>query len=193
MGWTFFADNPAETRESIIRREFETTASGEHAYSWGFDSMAVRGSTVYAIMWREHSTTKNRVYFGTVILTQRKRGQFGYKDMSEDCGPYYYDAPVGMIKRLNLLAPVDPGSNAAGWRVRCLQHADERKAKRREVRSFKPGDRVKFSPNGQIFELLEKLGPRRGFLVRVAGRPDCSKYTASARQMSKAQLFNQEV
>lgn len=193
MGWTFFQDNPAQTREATIRREFESTATTDNPYSWGFDSMAVRGSTVYAIMYREHAHTMTRDYFGTVILTQRKRGEFGYKDMDESCAPYYYDAPVGMIKRLDLLAPVDPGSNAAGWRVRCLQRAADKLAKRKVSILFKPGDRVRFSPHGQIFELLDKLGPRRGFLVRVADRPDCSKYTASARQMATAKLFIGEV
>jgi hypothetical protein len=184
MGWTFFQDNPAETRESIIRREFQSTATTDNPFSWGFDSMAVRGSTVYAIMYREHAHTMTRDYFGTVILTQRKRGEFGYKDISEDCGPYYYEAPVGMIKRLDQIAPVDPASNAAGWRARCrAAHADK---KRRAKIQWAPGMRVQFTPTGRVFEILADAGPRRGFFVRVADRSDLQQYRATARSFAHA-------
>jgi len=121
MGWTFFNVNRSESRSDIIRREFSQEWKPESPTAFGFDSMAERGSTIYAIAWRE-SPGLPRVYYGMVFLTRRNGEQFGYKDMSEDVGPCYYDAPKRMIRRLETLAP-NPTGYAAYWRARTLGRA----------------------------------------------------------------------
>jgi hypothetical protein len=132
MGWTFFTDyTPHATRADIIRREFEQRATDKNPHAFGFEQITTRGAVVYAIMWRD-SPDQPRAYFGMVFLTQRKGGEFGYKDMGEECGPHYYDAPLGMIDKLDQLAPAT--GYAAGWRESVRQHharkAEKARAKR---------------------------------------------------------------
>ena len=117
MGWTFYTDNRAASRADMIRREFSQEPTAERA-GFGFEDIAERGSTVYAVMWRQ-SPGAQRVYFGMVFLTTRRGGQFGYKDIGEDMGPNESRAPKRMIRRLEALAPA-PNEYARQWRNRCL-------------------------------------------------------------------------
>ena len=121
MGWTSFRDyNPDQSRADIIRREFTQTATADNPTSWGFEQISTRGAIVYAIMHRD-TPGQPRAYFGMIFITQRKNGNFAYKDISEDCGPYYYDAPLNMIDKLDKLAPT-ASQYAAKWREAVRQH-----------------------------------------------------------------------
>jgi hypothetical protein len=135
MGWTSFNDTPHHSRAEIIRAEFTQAATAENPNAWGFESTNERGAVVYAIMYRD-TPDQPRAYFGTVFLTQRKNGEFAYKDMGEDCCPYYYDAPLGMIDKLDALAPTQ--GNAAKWREAVRKHHARKNAKakaKREARA----------------------------------------------------------
>lgn len=137
MGWTSFRDyNPYETRTAIIKREFTQAATPENPNAWGFEQTSERGAVIYAIMWRD-SPNQPRAYFGVVFLTERKNGDFAYKDIGEECGPHYYDAPLNMIDKLDRLAP-NPPTYATGWRQSVRDHHARKNAKakaKREARA----------------------------------------------------------
>lgn len=138
MGWTTFEDTPSQSRADIIRKEFTQAATASNPNAWGFESINTKGAIVYAIMYRD-TPDHPRAYFGVVFITERKGGSFGYKDMGEDCGPHYYDAPLTMIDKLDKLAPT-PSGYAAGWRNAVRQHharkAEKAKAKRENVKKL---------------------------------------------------------
>ena len=137
MGWTSYTDHtPHHSRAEMIRREFTQAATATNPTSWGFEQISERGATVYAIMYRD-TPDQPRVYFGMVFLTERKDGRFSYKDISEDCGPYQYAAPLGMVNKLDQLAPVAEGF-ARGWRDSVRQYHARKNAKakaKREARA----------------------------------------------------------
>ena len=137
MGWTTYNDHtPHLSRAAMIEREFTQAPTAENPTSWGFEQISERGATVYAIMYRD-TPDHPRAYFGMIFLTERKNGRFGYKDMSEDCGPYYYAAPLGMIDKLDQLAP-NPSQYAKGWREGVRQYHARKNAKakaKREARA----------------------------------------------------------
>ena len=184
MGWTYFADhNQRETRADIIRREFEHAPTEKNPVGYGFEYITERGATVYAIMWRE-TVGAPRVYFGMVFMTKRAKGEFGYKDVSEDCGPYQYGAPLKMINMLDQLAP-DPSGYAAKWRAAVR----ERYAAKRARPVLAVGARVILGDRE-----YELLGERRSLYtgraagwnvvdVRTSGR-----YRMSAQQAARATL-----
>lgn len=184
MGWTYFADhNARETRAAIIRREFEHAPTDKNPVAYGFEYIAERGATVYAIMWRE-SAGAPRVYFGMVFMTKRSKGEFGYKEVGEECGPYQYDAPLKMINMLDELAP-DPSGYAAKWRAAVR----ERHAAKRARPVLAAGMRVLVG--GREYELL---APRRSlFTGRAAGWNvvdvrTSGRYRMSAQQAARATL-----
>ena len=136
MGWTSYTDHtPHHSRAEMIRREFTQAATATNPTSWGFEQIAERGATVYAIMYRD-TPDHPRAFFGMVFLTERKNGRFAYKDIGEECGPYQYAAPLGMIDKLDQLAPAT--GYAAKWREGVRQYHARNRAKakaKREARA----------------------------------------------------------
>lgn len=157
MGWTEFMDSPHLSRAEIIRKELSQEPTADNPRAWGFEYITERGGTVYAIGWSD-APDRPRYYFGLVCLTSRRGGYFSYKDMSEDMGPYKYDAPAKMLDMLDRLAPNPPGY-AIEWRKKCRQHQADKKA--RTV--WKAGDRVQYGLD--TYTLQREAGPRRGWIV----------------------------
>lgn len=174
MGWTEFMDSPHLSRAEIIRKELSQAPTTDNPRAWGFEYITERGSTVYAIGWSD-APDRPRRYFGLVCLTSRRGGYFGYKDMSEDMGPYKYDAPAKMLDMLDQLAP-NPTGYAAEWRKKCREHQAAKKA--RTV--WKAGDRVEYGR--EEYALVRPAGPRRGWIVEHHG----TTYRLPARALSKA-------
>jgi hypothetical protein len=137
MGWTSFNDYPHQSRAEIIRREFTQAATEANPNAWGFEQIAERGATVYAIMYRD-TPDQPRAFYGMVFLTQRKEGEFYYKEMGEECGPYQYEMPARMLAQLEQLAPNPAGPYAEKWREKVRQHHANKNAKakaKREARA----------------------------------------------------------
>lgn len=72
------------------------------------------GTTYYAAVKRKD----DGVVYAVVALTQMEEGEFGFKDMSEICGPVEVKCPIGILK---LLSPTD-NKLAQEWRKRCLEN-----------------------------------------------------------------------
>ena len=92
------------------------------------------------------------VYAG-IVLTSRRDGEWGYKDMCETMGPHEAAAP---LKLLDLLSPLDPEveTYANGWRARVAAHHAARRARP----SVRPGDMVEFD---EAIEFTGGLKARR--------------------------------
>lgn len=176
MGWTEYMDNPELSRVEMIRRELSQAPTADNPRAWGFEYITERGSTVYAIGWSD-APDRPRYYFGLVCLTSRRNGLFAYKDMTEDMGPYKYDAPAKMLDMLDRLAPNPPGKYAAEWRRKCREHQAATKA--RTV--WQAGDRVQYGRDA--YTLKRPAGPRKGWIVTHASGLD---YRLPARALCNA-------
>jgi hypothetical protein len=183
MGWTFFPDTASKTAKQIIVEEFSQYGADDWAH--GVEYATQNGSTVYLVMWRENLAQKvARSYYGLIVLTCRKKGQFGYKEMGEEMGPYHYGATLKMVDLLDRLAPNENGY-ALKWRETVRQKLAAKKAKR--AIKWQPGLKVQFSATGPVYEIVSSAGPRRGFHVRIPGHGN-SLYRASAGHMARAVL-----
>ena len=58
-----------------------------------------------------------------VVLTTRRGGEWGYKDMSETSGPNAAHAPLSLIDKLSPLSDHGAAVYAKSWRGRCAVHA----------------------------------------------------------------------
>lgn len=155
MGWTF-QEKPGNVKEymdSLYTFETETKKTTV------LESYLVRLREYYALCQTVNKETGEVTCWAGVAMLQYVKGDrynFGYKDMDETVGPYINSAPVGMIERLNEIAPVDPESYAAKWREGCLLAAQERAEKRAKTKAvkltdFKPGQKLKLY--GKVFTL----------------------------------------
>lgn len=184
MGWTSFLDNPGLKASEILTREL--TGTNENGATWEFIDHATKGRIFYAIC-KFTAPNNAPIYYGVTVQFSRSKGEFGYKESAETCGPYAANAPVRMIDKLDQLAPIDPldmrqsAQWARKWRDTCRANA-----KRKPKTIVKPGDIVKFSPHGAEFELLAPAGPRRGWHVRITGdSPFRQTYRATAQQVNQ--------
>lgn len=112
MGWTYCSNYGETNRLELCRKHFGKQPS------WAtIVKDAIIDTTYYAAM----KDTKTGEVWGLIVLTDICNGEFGYKDMSEDMMPYYFDCPKEIID------PLSPTDNeyAIKWREHCLKNAGE--------------------------------------------------------------------
>ena len=112
MGWTFF--NASGKPTDILTREFTQTPSDKYPSEFKVLDQSMRGRVWYGVIQSTNPEGIKRVY-GMVCLWTLRRGEFGYKELGEDMGPYYYDAPLRIVNLLDELSP-NPLGLSAKWR-----------------------------------------------------------------------------
>jgi hypothetical protein len=91
---------------------------------------------------------------GMVILTYvSDKDNFGYKVISETCGPCYYDCPKSI---LNVLTPTD-SAYAQEWRHKCYDNLAKPSISKLPI-----GTEIQFEMSGTTFT-LRKSAPRYQF------------------------------
>ena len=114
-----------------------------------------------------------RIVYAGVVLTSRRDGEWGYKDLCETMGPHEAQAP---LKLLDLLSPLDPeaGRYARGWREKVRAHH----AAKRDRLKVRAGDVIEFDApvvfsggltarRFEAFEYRRNAGSRAQLLYRT--------------------------
>lgn len=141
MGWTYMHRDKGTSDKDFFLQDFDP---GTKFHAWG----TVAG-TFYAAVETPREPGK---VWALIALTHRVPSDahnFGFKDMSEDMGPYETRAPLAV---LNALTPTDH-KYALEWRERVARHHEQRKA----LRGLKHGDQVVLSKaleftNGDVLD-----------------------------------------
>jgi hypothetical protein len=155
MGWTHCFDGERLPNGKIDRRRecdklltWDTRdKSGELITTNKVLKSAMVGSVYYAAVESRSAYGARKVWaavFLTCGKTKHDHTEWGYKDMDESVGTYYYDCPASILA---LLTPTD-NKNANEWREQCRKRLAE-KAERR-----KNGPKPLYAPQGvQVDEL----------------------------------------
>lgn len=121
MGWSSYpinlCDNYVNNKGEFDRKAFldhEWNAQTDEA-QWKVLKSSLVGSTWYAAIEHTIFCTEETTVFAMVVITSIEHGEFWYKELSEDMGPYHYDCPVGILK---LLSPTK-SEYALEWRKNC--------------------------------------------------------------------------
>lgn len=109
MGWTFMRGKPRDERIEVERL---FTPADPANVTMDVLQLVKRGSVWYGAI---RTTVKGQepVVWAAIIKTQVYRGDWGYKDMDETCGPYHWDAPLSLLDKLS---PTD-NAYALEWRA----------------------------------------------------------------------------
>ena len=113
MGWTYFYAYGEKDKKALMTRELEQYGSTKVL------KCSMVGNVYYAACV---NSRRPDVVYGLVCLTSLRKGDFGYKDMTESMGPCYYDCPLSILA---LLTPTDERW-AIEWRSKCLERAGEK-------------------------------------------------------------------
>jgi hypothetical protein len=130
MGWTFF--NTSGKPSEILTREFTQVPNAQYPSEFKVLDQALRGRTWYAVIESTNPEGINRVY-GMICIWSMRRGEFGYKELGEEMGPYYHDAPLRIVNLLDKLSPNECGYNLK-WRQGVRDHHANMKQKRKGVK-----------------------------------------------------------
>lgn len=179
MGWTTTSDYEHQRSHRLVKGIADYI--GRNVLTWQNERSTNRvlhivkvGSTCYAAC--EQTCGGKTEVWAAIVLTSYMPGDkdghtLGWKEMSEESGPYQCDAP---LKLLDMLSETT-NANALEWRAACRENHARRASGRKAqtamlragawVRSQHP---IKFS-NGKSADLFEVLKGRngRGWLFRT--------------------------
>jgi hypothetical protein len=136
MGWTGMQPPAHGDKRRWLLEEFNQAGEVGTNPSWTLSDLSIKGNTAYGIytMVRVDGSWHS---MGIVILMSFRADEWAYKDMTEEMMPYYYDAPLSLIHKLEKLCPAIEG-NARQWRDYCIAQATKIKVK------LETGTTVKF-------------------------------------------------
>jgi hypothetical protein len=168
MGWTgLYTSRP--TKEILCD---ELTWSQPPASGRVVD-ICTKGGVSYVAL--EHTEANRQYIIGLVILHHRRNGEFAYKIISEDMGPYESRCPARILAQLSPVeAFAPPGTTsheyATNWREHC------REALRNNITTISDGTVLRFAKPltftdgavGDTFTLC-KMGRRTRFLLVTTG------------------------
>ena len=138
MGWTSYPVYGKVNR----KHECDLVYGGEtEKYRWEVLKSAMVGSTYYAAVRRTDKATGESRVFAGVCLTSIDKGEFYYKDMSEDMGPYQFKCPSSI---LDLLSETT-NEYALTWRKECRKHN-----KRQQPGKLPIGTTIEFMLGGEL-------------------------------------------
>lgn len=120
MGWTGMAMPGEGARGYLDKRVY--SGSDDQSTHTVIDSSLVGGREYYAAVETIGRATGERHVFAGVALVRISKSsgeEFGYKGMSEEMGPYYYNCPLRILDKLT------PTENAIAlaWRTKCRETA----------------------------------------------------------------------
>lgn len=178
MGWTSFNANGRKPAE-ILTAKFTQSANradGSIQTEWTVIDQSTRGREWYAIIQTKNGGDGFTRYFAVVCLWSIKNGEFAYKDMADECEPFYYNAPRRILDQLDQLAP-NPTGGAKIWRDKCRAQLADKKPR------FKFCAGMDIVYGAHVYKLTAPAGPRRGwFVVHGSGK----QYRIPARAMAHA-------
>ena len=136
MGWTYVKLSRHETPVEYITRTFSYERNGAKAAVLA--AAAVRGTIYAAIRQQDRPTAKPYVYCAVVLFKNNRRDGFGYKDMSESMGPYYWDCPDRIMRLLSPVSDIPHPGHTAEWRANVAAVKEQRRAARVALSTRQP-------------------------------------------------------
>lgn len=137
MGWTYPYGASRQTLIQDRTKSWERELDGGTVETTCLAS-CFRGGRFSGVLWavwerkfeKDGVTSEPDHRWITCDLIQCHGGEWGYKDLSEACGPYYYSCPLKYLE----LVPMDQYGGNANWRREVHRHHDLRRAKRQRNR-----------------------------------------------------------
>lgn len=167
MGWTFGparywkngkVDRKAECDRVLTWARTEPTKGYDGKIYPPSHSVVLKsamvGSTYYAAVKRETEGQEPCVWAAVFLTKGRDKwsgSDWGYKDMSEDMEPYYYDCPASILA---LLTPAT-SEGAKKWREECRKRIAEKSEKRKAIKANGGTLPPPMTPMGVHYEYLK--------------------------------------
>lgn len=167
MGWLFGWDSKKELIEHLER---------ESAFCEGYT--ALKHSTVGNNHWSLVKKSDGKIMIFLELMSG-SNNEWGYKSLSEDCGPVAVNCPISFIKA----ASETDSKYANEWRAKVLKEHAAKKNRPNYLR-------------GQIWKVFEKeyelmyeAGKRKGWVGKLVASGE--QFRIPSIHLSKGKLINQ--
>ena len=172
MGWLFY-----DAKHYTERGKVDRKAECDSIYTWEDEKYktevvksAMKGRVYYAAIRQTDKQTGKSQIQGNVTLTSSERGgfNFGYKGISENCGPCEDSCPKSIL----LLLTDTDNEYAKEWRERCWNNIYNKKP---TLTSVKIGQVIEFQFGNETIR-AEKMAPAYQFKTpwyKVVGQNMC--------------------
>ena len=155
MGWTFVYGFDKQDMVKELLTETETAKVIDHS---------LRGSRLWVALSVGKEGDRNPVI--ALFLLAKDGYSYGYKDMDETCGPFYYDCPLKLLKA----APDSSKFANAEWRAKVRKYWAKKKAEKENPIEDGCQVRVKQGWRGAGDEFTAHLVKRRRRWYVTAGK-----------------------
>lgn len=163
MGWLFGFGSPSEIKNHLNRTRT------------GGPTVVKQAATQYGRhLWTVYETVKGERFIN-LDLIQKSGEQWGYKDMSEDMHPFYYDCPMSLLD----VAGQTDNECANKWREEVRRHHASKK-------KLSIGNRIEVY--GKVYTIVEKID--RSWEVR--SEADGRRYRMSPKHFARAKILGNE-
>ena len=138
MGWLF---RSGSTRKGLIAERvegWERTNPDGLAINSTCLAHCYRGGSFSGVLWSVWERTFNRDgheaeptqhWIQCDLLRYSKHdGAWGYKDLEEMCGPYFFSCPLGYLR----MVPIEEYGGNSSWREQVVLHHQRSAEKRRQ-------------------------------------------------------------
>jgi len=157
MGWSFTHGASKQDIVADLTKTWESDTIRSETIA-----KSLNGNRLWFVV--EHTSkvdgTKSRFIALSLLACDRSYG-YGSKDMSEDCGPCYYDCPLKFLD----MAPPSDSQFAEGWRDKVREHhASRRTQRKRKVEEGKTYQLLRTAKEyGDRVEITQvRVSTRRG-------------------------------
>lgn len=171
MGWTgLYTDRP--TKEILTE---ELTFSDESG-SARILAIATKLNVSYIAWERSYAPGTESMYagktfvIGMVVLHNRRKGEFTYKEMTEETGPCESQCPAAILDRLSPVSDFASGDSAkwaTAWRERCRAALAKRAGAPGDGATVRFKEPIKFT-NGDVIDTftIHKQGRKVRFAAQ---------------------------
>ncbi len=176
MGWLISRDFTKKEQVADLIKGWDIGDTGRSQICLGH---SVRGNVLYAVFQTQIDGEPSSDAYIAIFLLRKDRGYgWGYKDMTEACGPYKYDCPEKLFK----LAPVVTNPD---WRRACRDRVASRKA----AGPLVPGTVIRFRDGFKSGD-GESLDGERVTIIRKEGRGYVGEFESSGMRIK---LFRRHI
>jgi hypothetical protein len=155
MGWLF--NNYPTSKKDFIAQVLRDYNGDNERCSYKVLAKAIKGNCLWMVCEVTPKTADAKtVRYIELCLIDRHDGCWGFKNMDEGMGPYYFSCPLAYLD----MAPPPETSSTFNWRERVRAYHAERSAKVEKGKCYK----LKNVQPGYDYVKITSVRPLRGYV-----------------------------